>query len=733
MPVADISAAFPYYNESKTLRTTLRLISQQTLMPREVFFVNSSSTDGSSQIIDEWIAENQPKFKTKFHNIFEGTDTPSSSKNVAIKLATSNWIAFMDCGLTFDNDWLRKQWDYVQAHPEVDLVSGGCILVGAGILDMSAVAQTYGYKNFRPTLPSTLVKKSVFKKTGLFLADRRAGYDFAWPLLLKHLGIKRGINTDVVIRYIGVNYGNSLTRIFKKSIVYAAPTVGIPHYYIPYYYLLILAALLGACAWRPSNLLFFFIAYVFFRGYYYPIKKSNGFALIRERKLALLTLPVLGIILDTGRVLGIIKGVCLLAGSKLAGKDSSAHTKAALEGLAWIGFLYGLAKVTMLAAQMIAGRWLGPLEYGRANLAVAAAAYLQILPMLGFPTALGKLLADEKDEARRARFISTALLGFAAWFALALPAMAVAHRMLENLLGMPARLFTLSALLASATAFYTVVASPLLGLKRFAHRGLAEIIYGLSAPLLMCAFFFWRGPTHASLILALSAALALGAIYALWSLRRYLTFAFEPTAFLGVLRYASVATLNLLAIACVLAPARLFLNRHASAQEVGLFSAYFTATVQIALAFLYMLQSVLVPMASGDEAQRDIWSLFRRAGAGLPALLAAWLFFGATAVAGIALFGRSYNFDLGWAAAFAGAAALILMHGAISTLYAARDFSGLRLSVAGNLVAGFGNVALTAFLVPSLGVLGAALALIISFTGGITLYGLFAVWERRDA
>jgi len=408
--------------------------------------------------------------------------------------------------------------------------------------------------------------------------------------------------------------------------------------------------------------------------------------------------------------------------------DAPHHRSALLSGLGWIGVLYGTARASTLLTQLVAGRLLGPAEYGRANLAIAAAAYLQIIPMLGFPLATSKLIADEHNEERRGRLITTALASFTVWAVLSLPLLAAAHRFLQRAMGLPSALFELSVLLAVTTALSQVLASPLLGLKRFAHRGLVESVYGFSAPILLGLFIFLLGPTHKTMILAFAGSLLASSTYALWTLRHYLRPAFEPAFVKAVGRYAATATLTLLSTACVLAPARLFLNRHASAQEVGLFSAYFTATIQVALAFLYMLQAVIVPMASGAEGQRELWALFRRWAA--PGMVAAWLFFISTALAGLALFGRRYNLDLGWAAAFAGAAAFVLLHGAASALYAARDFSGLRVSVAGALAAGLGNVALTARLVPEFGVLGAALALIISFAAGLGFYGLYSVWER---
>lgn len=407
------------------------------------------------------------------------------------------------------------------------------------------------------------------------------------------------------------------------------------------------------------------------------------------------------------------------------------RSRALLSGLGWIGALYTVARASTLLTQLLAGRLLGPEEFGRANLVVAAAAYLQIIPMLGFPLATSKLIADENDEGRRARLVSTALASFAVWAVLSLPLMYGTHFWLERAMGLPPELFRLSALLAIATALSQVLGSPLLGLKRFAHRGLVETVYGFAAPLLLAALVGAFGADYRAMILAFVGSLLASSFYALWTLRRYLRLAFEPGFVRAVMRYAATATPTLLATACVLAPARLFLNRSASVFEVGLFSAYFTTTVQVALAFLYMLQAVLIPMASGKDGQRDLWTLFRRWGA--PALVAVWALLMLTSTAGIALFGKRYNFDLGWAAAFAGAAALILLHGAATALYAARDFSGLRVSVVGALAAGLGNLFLTARLVPRFGVLGAALALALSFAAGLAFYGAFSAWERRPA
>ncbi len=133
--------------------------------------------------------------------------------------------------------------------------------------------------------------------------------------------------------------------------------------------------------------------------------------------------------------------------------------------------------------------------------------------------------------------------------------------------------------------------------------------------------------------------------------------------------------------------------------------------------------SVIVPMASdAARAARETWALVvRRAPAVMLGRTWRW-FFIAGLLAALAVFGRRYPLRWDWVFAFSAAAALSLAHGTLSALYSARDFSGLRISVAGGLLAGVTNTALAIVLIPAHGVTGAAAALVVSFVLGLVFF-----------
>ena len=305
----EITVIVPYYNERETIRFTLERVAAQTLPATRALFVNSSSTDDTSTIIDAWLGESQPRFATRFENLFANTDTPASSKNAGVRRAVTEWVAFMDCGQNFPKDWLEQQFEYAQAH-NLDIVSGVVYLTGQNWVDRCAIAQTYGYRRKRPCLPTTLIRKSIFEKTGLLAEGRRAGYDAAWLLQLKKLGIVRGINSRVVIEYIGTNFSSNLSQLFRKSVLYAKPSVGLPGYNVPYVYAAASLVFLAALAASPELAAILFAAYFLVRTFVVPLLKARGAAFFRENLIAgVFGSGIVGLVMDCGRLIGTWQGI----------------------------------------------------------------------------------------------------------------------------------------------------------------------------------------------------------------------------------------------------------------------------------------------------------------------------------------------------------------------------------------------------------------------------------------
>ncbi|MDD5658314.1 MAG: hypothetical protein PHF00_13765, partial [Elusimicrobia bacterium] len=240
-------------------------------------------------------------------------------------------------------------------------------------------------------------------------------------------------------------------------------------------------------------------------------------------------------------------------------------------------------------------------------------------------------------------------------------------------------------------------------------------------PLFLVVFLLGGVRDYRAMIQTLCLSLATAAIFSIWSVKRYLRPRFDPACFRMIFGYAAMAALNLLTMACVIAPGRIILHHVFGPHEVGIFSAYFTATAQISLALLYMVSSVLLPLASSPLGQKEAWQSFRSVLAPLSA--AAFCLFALGALLALALFGRSYPLRPGWLLLFTLSATLILLHGIASTLFMARDFSGLRISVTGNLIAGLANLGLGLALIPRWGIWGAGTALMAAYALGLAYYG----------
>ena len=94
-----ISVIVPVYNVEEFLEQCLESIVTQTYIDLEIILVNDGSTDQSSKICDDFV-KRDPRVKL-IHQINGGV---SSARNIGIKVATGEYITFVD-----SDDWLEKE------------------------------------------------------------------------------------------------------------------------------------------------------------------------------------------------------------------------------------------------------------------------------------------------------------------------------------------------------------------------------------------------------------------------------------------------------------------------------------------------------------------------------------------------------------------------------------------------------------------------------------------------
>jgi O-antigen/teichoic acid export membrane protein/glycosyltransferase involved in cell wall biosynthesis len=397
--------------------------------------------------------------------------------------------------------------------------------------------------------------------------------------------------------------------------------------------------------------------------------------------------------------------------------------RAFLRGIRWITLFFATAKFATLLAQMAAARVLGPGGYGQANLVLAVNAVLQIVPMLGFPLALSHFAPQQETDYQRRKIISSTLTAFGLWAIAGLGFFYWTAEPLRTWAGLSAPAWNMALLLAFLSAGHLTVTAGLQGLTWFKRRGSAESLYGLGTLLLLAVLYTLGFSDYRLLILALAGGFGLSIMFGLWQLRNFIRPVLSPGSLRKIGPYAAVGTLNVLAAALTQAPGRISAYNFIGPEAAGIYSAYFTATVQVALALITMTWTVLIPVASLPDGQREAWKQLRRL---MPALiLGSLILFSLSGTAALTLIGRSYPLRWDWLILFILSATAIVGHGLFAAVFAARGFRGLIISTAGAVTAGLTNLTLNMLWTPRWGVSGAAGALLTGYVISLAWYLLY--------
>jgi len=210
----DICVVIPVHNKEKYLSEIFRCVDNQSLPPKEIVIVDSSSNNKISNLINEWNG------KIPVKHIKIDSAYPGDARNIGVEMVKREWIAFLDSTTVPEHDWLERCVE-MAIEKKVDFVGGLSLFEADTYFKKLLRATTYGCSP-HGTLPGSIMKKEDFEKSGGFISSIRSSEDIEWIERIKSLGVKTDTVKYPVTKYYGLQ--DDLWSAIKKYYKFAMAT-----------------------------------------------------------------------------------------------------------------------------------------------------------------------------------------------------------------------------------------------------------------------------------------------------------------------------------------------------------------------------------------------------------------------------------------------------------------------------------------------------------------------------
>jgi hypothetical protein len=109
LPVAPMSVVIPLHNEAGSAPRLLLALDRQQRLPTEIVCVNAGSSDDTAAIL------RSSRIRVPIHVIEEGRLNPGEARNVGVRAAGQEWIAFADGGTEPAVSWISALTELLTA------------------------------------------------------------------------------------------------------------------------------------------------------------------------------------------------------------------------------------------------------------------------------------------------------------------------------------------------------------------------------------------------------------------------------------------------------------------------------------------------------------------------------------------------------------------------------------------------------------------------------------------
>lgn len=231
-----VTVIIPTYNYASFIGNAIKSVLAQTCKDWDIIVMDDGSTDNTKAVVEKFVREYPGRI---FYHVQKNQGS-GAARNNAIRLATGEYIAFLDADDLWLPGKLEHQMKLFQNDPQLTLVYSNAYLVRKGRIlgayirpdDKCRINEDLFYnlllRNFIP-FASTVVKRSVFDEHLWFDETLYSAQDFEWLMrvIRRH---KAGYVDKCLVRYrmhtanvsnrLDIRHKNNLTIIDRNLSLY---------------------------------------------------------------------------------------------------------------------------------------------------------------------------------------------------------------------------------------------------------------------------------------------------------------------------------------------------------------------------------------------------------------------------------------------------------------------------------------------------------------------------------
>lgn len=404
---------------------------------------------------------------------------------------------------------------------------------------------------------------------------------------------------------------------------------------------------------------------------------------------------------------------------KIFNEDINLNIKFFLKNISYITSGNMIAVLFSVIFSIVVANVFGPFNYGKLTLIVSIASFLQIPMLLGINSATIKYNSSQNERSVNNSIISTSLFLFLIFILLSNLFYLSFSAEISKLFSISQQLFYSSILLAIIISFFTISNTFLLSLNQIKRYSFSYIICNGVMLSIIILFIFYGLKSFNSLIWSVYIGYGVVAIFTfMFYLRKYVKITFSKKWAVTLIKYSNYGMIGGISSVVYTNIDNIFVGKFLHFTTLGIYNAYYNTSIGL-IALLSGISTVIFITASKYDNKSNFFRKINKIIPYFAILIFPLIIFAQFLM--FKLYGPQYNFDLKMSILFSLASIIVFIDGIYGWLMNSTGLNGIKVTALGALCIAISSIILNFLLVPLLGIIGAVISIIFSYSLSIII------------